>query len=106
MIKKENNKSITKKEFVEILGGFTEDVLLPSVERIFNEKIDQKFAKHAYEMKNYIDGKLADQKGDIIAYIKGDRERDRSWKMKVIEILKKSKLAKPQDITMLINFVR
>lgn len=143
-----NDNSVAKKELVEVLGTFTEDVLLPAVENMMDGKfsehthemenmMDQKLAKNTHEMKDYIDSKLADQKGDIIEYIKGghtsemkkyidsaldskladqkgdiiavikgDQERDKSWKMKVIEILKKSKLAAPQDIEMLVNFVR
>ncbi|OGF26646.1 hypothetical protein A2242_01680 [Candidatus Falkowbacteria bacterium RIFOXYA2_FULL_47_9] len=137
MAKNNNNNPVTKKELGEVLGTFAEDVLLPAVERIVDEKIYQKLAKHTHEMKDYIDSKLADQKGDIIEYIKGehtnemkkyidstldsklanqkgdiiavikgDRERDNNWKLKVVEILKRNKLANPKELELLTDFVR
>ena len=73
---KKNNKPITKgevKEVVsEVLGEFTEDVLLLSIDKIVDNRIDEKIGKHRHEMKNYIDEKLASTKGDIISYMKGD----------------------------------
>src|SRR3989339_78658 len=106
MAKNNNNNPVTKKELGEVLGTFAEDVLLPAVERIVDEKIDQKLAKHTHEMKDYIDSKLADQKGDIIEYIKGEQERDNNWKLKVVEILKRNKLANPKELELLTDFVR
>jgi len=116
-----NNNSVTKKELVEVLGTFAEDVLLPAVENIMDEKMDKRFAKHTHEMgnmmdqklakhtnemKNYIDSNLAEQKGDIISYIKGDKERDSSWKLKVLDILKRNNLAKPKELELLADFVK
>ncbi|PIT94162.1 hypothetical protein COU00_00605 [Candidatus Falkowbacteria bacterium CG10_big_fil_rev_8_21_14_0_10_43_11] len=72
MIKNNQNNPVTKKELVEVLGTFTEDVLLPAMEHIMDEKIDTKLSQHTHEMKAYIDSKLSDQKGDIIEYIKGE----------------------------------
>jgi len=117
MTQSNSNNPVTKKELVEVLGTFTEDLLLPAVENIMDNKLgehthemgnmmDQKLAKHTHEMKNYIDSKLAEQKGDIISYIKGDRERDNNWKLKVVEILKRNKLANPKELELLANFVK
>ena len=38
--------------------------------------------------------------------IEGYWERDRQWKLRVIEILKRNKLAKPAELELLMNFVR
>ena len=148
---KNDNNAVTKKELVEVLGTFTETVLLPAVDNMLDSRfgeytrvVDNKFAKHTHEMKDYIDSKLSAQKGDIIeyikgghtkemkgyidgklddqkvyidgkfsnqkddiiAYIKGDRERDNQWKLKIIDILKRNKLAKPTELELLANFVR
>ncbi len=156
MAKKENNNPITKKDLVEVLGIFTEDVLLPAMENMMDEKMDKRFAEHTHGMKAYIDDKSAQQKGDIIeyikgahtkemkayiddksaqqkgdiieyikgahtkemkayieeqkddlvSYIKGDKERDKSWKLKVLDILKKNKLASPKELELLADFVK
>ncbi|PIR13026.1 hypothetical protein COV49_03620 [Candidatus Falkowbacteria bacterium CG11_big_fil_rev_8_21_14_0_20_39_10] len=105
-----NNKPITKGEakkvVSEVLGQFTEDVLLPSIEKIVNNQVDEKIGQHRHEMKNYIDEKLTSTKGDIISYIKGDRERDKNWKLKIVNILKREKLAKSSELKFLVDLVR
>jgi hypothetical protein len=106
MKKNNNDNPVTKKELIETLGVFAEDALLPAIESMMDEKIDSKLAKHTHEMKDYIDSKLAEQKGDIISYIKGDKERDTNWKLKVLDILKKNKLANPRELELLTNFVK
>lgn len=84
------------------LGKFTEEVLLPAVSEIVSNEI----GKHRHEMKNYIDSKLTENKGDIISFIKGDKERDKSWKFKIINILEREKLAKPQELEILANLIK
>lgn len=84
------------------LGKFAEEVILPAVGRIVSDEI----GKHRHEMKNYIDIKLSENKGDIISYMKGDQERDKSWKMKVINIFKREKIAKPQELEILTNLLK
>src|SRR3989338_5829206 len=44
--------------------------------RLMDDKLDKRFAKHTHQMKGYIDSKLADQKGDIIEYIKGKHTQE------------------------------
>jgi phosphomannomutase len=56
------------------------------IDSIFGEDLLEradwnKIGKHYHETKSYIDDKLADTKGDIIAYIKGDRVRDKNWEL-------------------------
>jgi len=117
MARNNSNHPLTKQELIEVLHIFTEDILLPAVENMMDSKfsehthkmentIDRKLAKNTHEMKDYIDSKLADQKGDIIAVVKSDRERDNNWKLKVVEILKRNKLANPKELELLIDFVR
>jgi hypothetical protein len=117
-VKKEKFKPLT----IEDLGNFTEQVLLPAMENLLEEKLDKKleekldkkleekldkkFAKHTHDMKDYIDSKLASTKGDIISFIKGDAERDKNWKSKVVQILKRSKLAKVDEIKILSDLIR
>ncbi|MDP2830544.1 MAG: hypothetical protein Q8O21_00580 [bacterium] len=100
--KKNNQNPLT----ISDLAEFTEEVLLPAVENIVDQKLDKRLAKQTHDMKNYIDSKLTETKGDIISYIKGDKERDKSWKIKVINILKRQKLAKPEEIRILSDLIR
>jgi len=88
------------------LGKFTDDVLLPAVKNIVHDEIDSQVGKFRHELKDYIDDKLAETKGDIISYIKGDQERDKNWKFKIVNILKREKLAKPQELKILSNLIR
>ncbi|MFH0956147.1 MAG: hypothetical protein V1801_02980 [Candidatus Falkowbacteria bacterium] len=117
MKKQEKNKPLIKadldnlynrldKSFDLKLGKFTEEVILPAVENIVDQKLDSKFGKHTHEMKSYIDSKLAETKGDIISFMQGDQERDKNWKYKIINILKREKLAKPEEIKILANLIR
>ncbi len=100
--KKNNQNPLT----ISDLAEFTEEVLLPAVKDIVKDEIKIEIGKHRHEMKDYIDSKLAETKGDIISYIKGDKERDKSWKIKVINILKRQKLAKPEEIRILSDLIR
>ncbi len=91
-------KKATRDDFLE----FIDDVLLPAIENIVKDEIGQ----HRHEMKSYIDSKLTENKGDIIAYIKGDQERDKNWKIKIVGILERSKLDKPQELKILSDLIR
>lgn len=56
--------------------------------------------------KDYLDDKLADLKGDIVTVIKGDRERDRAFKIKLLAIIKRNKLAKTNELKVLSELIR
>lgn len=99
------DKSIDLKFDIK-LGKFTEEVILPAVENIMDQKLDSKLGKFNHEMKNHIDSKLTETKGDIISFMKGDQERDKNWKYKIINILKREKLAKPEEVKILSNLIR
>jgi len=91
---------------VKDLAEFTKEVLLPAVGRILDDKLDVRFGEFKHEMKDYIDSKMAETKGDIISFMKGDQSRDKNWKMKVVNILKRQKLAKPDEIRILTDLIR
>lgn len=109
-------KQKDKNAFLTIndLAEFTEEVLLPAIKDIVKDTvknetdkiIDFKLGKHNIKLRDYIDTKLAETKGDIISYMKGDQERDKNWKLKVVKILDRKKLAKPDEIKFLKDLVR
>ena len=43
---------------------------------------------------------------NVITYIESDLERDRKWKLKIMDILKRNKLAKPKELELLADFVK
>jgi hypothetical protein len=88
------------------LGRFAEEIILPAIENIVKTEISDAIGQHRNEMKNYIDEKLSEQKGDIIAYMKGDEARDKNWKLKVVNILKREKIAKPAELEFLANLIK
>lgn len=107
------NNSITAKDLDNLadrldkginikLGKFTDDVLLPGIKNIVSDET----GKLRHELKNYIDDKLAETKGDIISFIKGDQERDKNWKLKVVNILKRENLIKSGELKILIDLLR
>lgn len=83
------------------LAEFTEDVLLPGVERIVDDKVKKEIGAFRHDIKDYIDVKLGETKGDIIAVIKGEKEKDKSFKTKVVEIFKRNKLGDQREIEFL-----
>ncbi|MEK7068165.1 MAG: hypothetical protein AAB956_04160 [Patescibacteria group bacterium] len=109
-VKREKNKKIINNTHTPLtitkLAEFTEAVVLPAVKEIVKEEVSLEIGRHRHEMKMYIDSKLAETKGDIIAFIKGDKERDKNWKIKIIEILKRQKLVKVDELNMLLALAR
>jgi hypothetical protein len=126
VINKKKKSGLTKPLSLDDLANFTEQVLLPAVEEIIDKKIedsfdrkfdekfdkgldkklDLRFAKQTYELKSYVDSKAQEAKGDIIAFIKGDKERDRQWKMKILEIVERKKLTGQNEIKILTDLIR
>lgn len=113
MTKEDKNKFVT----IEDLGKFTEQVLLPAIKTIvedsfkgeafkaafrteFKKSYAEESGKLKHELKDYIDEKLSNTKGDIIYYIKNgkERERDKNWKDRATEIFENNKLAEPQEL--------
>lgn len=99
---KNNNQPVTKKELRETLGEFTDRVLLPAIKNIVDNRIDErvpkiideKNAKLVYTLKEYIDEKIADLRGDVIVLLRKD---DRRF-LHLVEILYQKKILDQKDI--------
>src|SRR3989338_11618858 len=103
-MQKQNIQPVTKKD----LGEFAEDVLLPAIERIIDERvpkiIDERVPKiideridekvpvminrAKLELMDHFDDKIADLRGDIILLFRKD---DRRF-LKLVEILHQKKV--------------
>lgn len=91
------------------LAEFTEEVLLPAVERIVESKIDervppivnrivdQKLGVHRDQMIDYIDRRLGAAVGELTVTIRGDRERYRDVFMNLIDVLKRNQLINEEE---------
>ena len=108
-MQKQNNQPVTKKD----LGEFAEDVLLPAIERIIDERvpkiIDERVPKiideivppminrAKLELMDHFDDKIADLRGDIILLFRKD---DRRF-LKLVEMLYEKKVFNQKDIEIL-----
>ena len=75
------------------LGEFTEEILMPAVEHL----IDDKNALQSNQLMDHVDRRIAIETGEIIATIKGDRERDRRFKRTTVAVFKRHKLARTDE---------
>ena len=112
-MQKQNIQPVTKKD----LGEFAEDVLLPAIERIIDERvpkiIDERVPKiideridekvpvminrAKLELMDHFDDKIADLRGDIILLFRKD---DRRF-LKLVEMLYEKKVFNQKDIEIL-----
>lgn len=88
-----NNQPITKKQLTETLGEFTENVLLPAVSSMMDEKIQNLVTK------DYLDEKLTDLKGDLTVLM---RKEDRKLGA-LIELLKNKKIISDDDAKQILS---
>lgn len=92
-----NQNNFTKADLAE----FTEDVLLPAVENIVDDKVKREIGAFRTEIKDYIDVKLADTKGEIIAAIRGEKEQDKGFKSKLVDMMRYNKINDQAEISAL-----
>jgi|GEM_PF-1969508 len=83
------------------------DVRLNKVDKRI-DKIDKRLIRTEAMMvtKDYLDDRLADLKGDVIAIITGDGGRDKLFKTKLLAIIKRNKLAKESELQILLKLAR
>ena len=101
-MQKESLRSLTKKD----LGEFAEDVLLPAIGKIIDERvpkiIDERVPgivnkavnKAKLELMDHFDDKIADLRGDIIILLR----REDSRVQLLIDKLKKKNILEDKDI--------
>lgn len=105
-ILKEVVPEIIKEVMPAILGEYTEEVVLPAVREIVKDEVQKEIGEFRTEIKDYMDGKLNSLRGDLISVMKGEHDRDRSWKKKILDIIKRNKLAPDDEIDLLGELAR
>lgn len=104
------------KEFGETfkleMSEFLNDSLLPAIDGMIKEEskelrqeIQTENAKLRHELKDYIDRKLATHHADIVSAFRGDAERDKTYKFKILEILDRNKLIDNNEFIILKEMV-
>lgn len=96
-INREEIKKDTRKIVHETLGEFTEEVLLPAIDQI----VDEKVGSAKTELKDYVDKKNAELRGNLVSVMRGDKDRDQTFKTKMTEIVARNKLAKDDEVALL-----
>jgi recombinational DNA repair ATPase RecF len=109
-----------KEEMKMLLNEFADSMLLPAIDQLidikleekleekletkleekfggFRAEFDGKLASHRYEMKDYMDKKLASHHADIISAIRGDKVRDKDYKTQVVGVLKRNGLVNKDE---------
>ncbi len=110
--KKKSKEELSRPVTLGVLLQFTEEVLMPSIGKMFNDfeiKMDKKmdaklktsFAKHTYEMKSYFDDKLADSTSDIFKRLDKKYEKDKQFKSRVVDVFRRSNIGTVEDIAYL-----
>ncbi len=107
-----NNSPATKEEMKDLLVEFANDFLIPAMSDMMDGKIDglrtemkSENVKLEHNLKTYIDRKLSDYTTDIFKRLEKESQKDKDYKQKVIEILKKNKIGTGEDIAFLQGFV-
>ncbi|MDP3985408.1 MAG: hypothetical protein Q8P82_01470 [bacterium] len=104
------NKVVTVGILKETLGEFTEDVLMPAIRDIVKEEVRDVVTKEIgsakSELKDYVDTKISSLRGDLISVIRGERDRDQTFKEKMLEVLKRNKLASEEELSFMAELVR
>ncbi len=109
-----NNHSgeLQKTVTVEVLLDFTDDILLPRIADIIDEKIvastsvirnefRNEISQLNHDLKIYIDQKLGDYTSDIFNRLDKKYQQDKRFKEKMIEILKRSSIATAEEVAYL-----
>lgn len=100
------------KKIGEELGKVIEQNITPAMEAMRTElsgeigKLRSDIIDHVDRKFNEANGELARVKNEILAMIKGDRERDVEFKIKIIEVLDRSKLLQNEEVPFLQQLAR
>ncbi len=110
--KNNNSGELQKTVTVEVLLDFTDDILLPRIADIIDEKIvastsvirnefRNEISQLNHDLKIYIDQKLGDYTSDIFNRLDKKYQQDKRFKEKMIEILKRSSIATAEEVAYL-----
>lgn len=105
-LKKEDiNRPVT----LGVLLEYTDEVLLPRMEEmvntVVNEVTQKKTGQLEYNLKVYIDEKLANYTSDIFKRLEKRDINDKHFKVKVVELFKKHHIGSEKELAFLEGMV-
>ena len=110
--RQKNEEELAKPVTFGILLEYTEEVLIPRFSDVVDDKIkeseermDKKFAKYNYELKDYIDRKLTDHTTELFRRLDARYDNDKKFKSKVLEILRRNNFASSEELAFLEGLV-
>lgn len=93
--RQEDNAPVTKKVLVEVLGEFTEQVLLPAVQQIVRTEI----AQSEHRLKVWVDERLAILRADITLLT---RKEDRKV-LRLVDMLRQKQVLSDPEVKELLG---
>jgi hypothetical protein len=99
---KQNKDNFDKPVTLGVLLEFTNDFLIPAM----SDMVKSANAEQEYNLKVYVDGKLADYTSDIFKRLDKKYQTDKNFKEKVVEILKRNNMASSEEIAFLEGLVQ
>lgn len=90
----EDNAPMTRKMLVHTLGEFTEQVLLPAVQRIVHEEVSKEVVQSEHRLKVWVDERLADLRADIVLLT---RKEDRKV-LKIVDLLREKNILNDSEV--------
>lgn len=91
-----------KESVKHMFGEYTEEILVPAVRNIVQEENGESKT----ELKDYIDEKIGSLRGDLISVLRGEHERDHNFKIKILEIIRRNKLAPDEELVFLTELAK
>ena len=88
-----------------LLLEFTDEFLIPRFSELMDLKLKEANGQLEYNLKTYIDAKMADYTSDIFKRLEKRTIKDKEFKSRIVEILKRNKLAKDEELSFLQGLV-
>ena len=115
-IAKKYKNDLDKPVTLGVLLEYTDEFLMPKIVEItkdtiseelgkFKDYTDRRFGKLENNLKSYIDDKLGEYTSDIFKRLDKKYQKDRQFKVKVVELFKKHNIGTREDLAFLEGIV-
>lgn len=119
---KKNKSKLDKPVTLGLLMEYTDEILVPTIVNIFREEIkpiekrldgldgrikavEDRMNRVEYNLKDYIDKKMADYTSDIFKRLDKKYQKDFQFKKKVVELFKKHNIGNGEELAFLEGLV-
>jgi len=105
---KKRKNDLEKPVTLGVLLEYTDEFLIPKICEIMDDKLKVErnetkgaMAKLEHNLKSYIDDKLGEYTSDIFRRLDKKYQKDRQFKVKVVELFKKHNIGTKEDLAFL-----